>query len=172
MNILTTLAVILFWGTGLASAKVEAPNYNFSFMTLEDFYPNKQLAALKNKYGAPEAMGERSGVKSWKFQVSHIRYKFPVIVQEKDGVVIDMFARLPSYFLHDVFLQGLVNRHGKQNQFRRMGEEAIYQWNKEEFKAVYSGACTITCFPIFYSVFLSQKNGTQPLIEQMKSANR
>lgn len=152
------------------NAKVEAPNYNFSLDTLSDFFPGKQITNLETKYGKPEMMSDESGLKTLKFQVAHIRYKFPVIVQARDGAVEDFFARLPSYFLHDIFFQSLVNRYGKQSSYKKTGEEAHYVWNVSPLKHVYSAACTITCFPIFYSVQKSE-NTSKSILEKMQKVN-
>jgi hypothetical protein len=153
------------------NAKVDPPNYNFSLETLEDFFPDKNLDDLEKKYGKPDRLGKQGQVETWRFFVAHMRYKFPVIVQSQQGKVLDFFAKLPSYFLHDVFFQSLVNRIGKQNSYKKYGEEAIYIWEKDERKHVYSAACTITCFPIFYTVApKSPPRGFKPLIEIMKEA--
>jgi hypothetical protein len=152
------------------NAKVEAPNYNFSLDALAEFFPGKTIAALDQKYGKGEVMSDEGGIISLKYHISHLRYKFPVIVQSKEGAVEDFFARLPSYFLHDVFFQSLVNRYGKQENYKKVGEEAVYRWNKEGNLHVYSAACTITCFPIFYAVQRSQAQ-TKPILEKMKNAN-
>lgn len=153
------------------NAKVEAPNYNFSLDTLADFYPEKKRDDIEKLHGKGEVMSKTGGVETIKYYVAHIRYKFPVIVQMKDGKVLDFFAKLPSYFLHDIFHQSLVNRMGKQNTYKKVGEEAVYIWEKNSLKHVYSGACTITCFPIFYTVFpTDKKGGFKPLLETMKAA--
>lgn len=151
------------------NAKVEPPNYNFSLDTLQDFMPGKPNSELEKKYSKPELVEDKAGVQTLKYYVAQIRYKFPVIVQVKDGIVLDFFARLPNYFLHDVFFQSLINRHGKQTGYKKVGEEAVYIWNKPPLKQVYSAACTITCFPIFYAVF-SEGQNTTPLLQQMKQA--
>jgi hypothetical protein len=88
------------------NAKVDPPNYNFSLETLEDFFPDKNLDDLQKKYGKPDQMGKQGQVETLRFFVAHIRYKFPVIVQVQQGKVLDFFAKLPSYFLHDVFFIG------------------------------------------------------------------
>jgi hypothetical protein len=153
------------------NAKVEAPNYNFSLETLADFFPEKKIDDIEKKYGKSEVMGDKNGVETLKFYVAHIRYKFPVIVQAKDGKIVDFFAKLPSYFLHDIFFQSLVNRIGKQKDYRKVGEEAVYSWEQDSLKHVYSAACTITCFPVFYTVFpLKPTNGMKPLIIKMKES--
>jgi hypothetical protein len=152
------------------NAKVEAPNYNFSLDTLSDFFPDKTTAALDAKYGKGENMGNKGGVLTSKYYVAQMRYKFPVIVQSSEGIIIDFFARLPSYFLHDLFFQSLVNRYGKQTTYKKTGEEAHYTWIQEPLKHIYSAACTITCFPIFYAV---QKNeaGAPSILNKMQKAN-
>ena len=153
------------------NAKVEAPNYNFSLETLADFFPEKKIDDIEKKYGKSEVMGDKNGIETLKFFVAHIRYKFPVIVQAKDGKILDFFAKLPSYFLHDIFFQSLVNRIGKQKDYRKVGEEAVYSWEQDTLKHVYSAACTITCFPVFYTVFPSKSaNGFKPLIVKMKES--
>ena len=152
------------------NAKVEAPNYDFSIDTLADFFPGKDLTTIEGKYGKGEDMGKENGQQTLKYQVAHLRYKFPVIVQVKEGMIEDSLARLPSYFLHDIFFQSLVNRYGKQTSYKRTGEEAYYTWEIPPLKHVYSAACTITCFPIFYSV---QKIGnSSTILGKMKKANR
>lgn len=153
------------------NAKVEAPNYNFDLNTFNDFMPEKKLSDIESKYSKGEVMKDTSGIQTIKFNVSHVRYKFPVFVQARDGIVLDFFARLPSYFLHDVFHQALINRHGKQTTYKKVLEEAYYIWEKAPLRHVYSGACTITCFPIFYTVHSIDMKGASPLLEQMQTAN-
>lgn len=152
------------------NAKVEAPNYNFSLDTLADFFPQKSIDDLNKKYGKAEVMNEKSGIQTLKYYVAHIRYKFPVIVQAKEGKVLDFFAKLPSYFLHDVFFQSLINRLGKQDYYKRVQEEAVYRWNKNELTHVYSAACTITCFPIFYAVHTKEEGAYKPLMQTLKES--
>lgn len=153
------------------NAKVEAPNYNFSVETLSDFLPGKGVADLTTKYGKAENMNDEGGLVTNKFYVAQIRYKFPVMVQSRENIVEDFFARLPSYFLHDIFLQSLVNKLGKQTSYKKVGEEAFYVWDLKPLKHIYSAACTITCFPIFYAV---QKSDTadKSILEKMQQANK
>lgn len=145
------------------NAKVEPPNYDFSLDALSEFFPDKALTALDSKQGKGELMSEDKTTKTHKYHVAHIRYKFPVIVQTNNGIVTDFFARLPNYFLHDLFFQSLVSKYGKQTTYKRVGEEAFYIWDLKPLKHVYSAACTITCFPIFYSV---EKTGASTSILQ------
>lgn len=150
------------------NAKVEKPNYDFSLDTLSDFYPGKLKTDIDAKYGKPEKIDDWGTREVFKYYVSQIRYKFPVIVQVHDGKVLDFFAKLPSYFLHDLFFQGLINRHGKQDEYKKFGEEAVYIWKKGNQKFVYSAACTITCFPIFFSVYQTDVTTMVPILENMK----
>lgn len=152
------------------NAKVEAPNYDFSVETLNDFFPGKKVSEVVAKYGAGISMSKDRRGSTMKFSVSHISYKFPVLIQEKDGVIQDFFARLPSYFLHDVFLKSLKNKLGKQSDYKKTGEEAYYVWKDKDFKYVYSAACTITCFPIFFAGEPVNNSGAS-ILEQMKKKN-
>jgi hypothetical protein len=149
------------------NAKVDPPNYNFSLETLQLFFPDNKISDVEAKYGKGEKVPTLEGPSTKKYLVNQQRYKFPVLVQDKEGVIEDFFARLPSYFLHDVFLQGLVNRLGKQQTYKKVGEEAFYVWDDGKHRHVYSAACTITCFPIFYTV--SKKDLKKPLLDQMRS---
>jgi hypothetical protein len=82
--------------------------------------------------------------------MKHVRYVFPFWVQYEKGKSVDILARLPAYFLHNIFHQSLINRFGPQDKYLKKEEHAVYQWtNKKNFNITYSGACTITCFPVF-----------------------
>ena len=99
-------------------------------------------------------MGRKGGVNLFRFEISHRHYRFPLFVQVYDNKVVDFFASLPSYFLHDVFHQSLINRYGKQKTYTRKEKQAYYEWNtKKGLSHSYAGACSITCFPIYYSVY-------------------
>lgn len=133
-------------------AKVDPQNYDFSTDTLAEFFPGQTLATIESKYGKGEVMGEKNGTRTLRFWVSQIRYKFPVLVQVDQEKVLDMFATLPSYFLHDIFHYSLIKRWGKQQKYKRVDEEAYYRWEDAERIMHYSAACTITCFPLYFSV--------------------
>jgi hypothetical protein len=153
------------------NAKVVAPNYKFEITTFNAFMPGENLAALEQKYPGAEMVSEKNGITTKKIYIKHTQYQLAVLVQAREGEILDFFARLPSYFLHDVFLQSLVNQQGKQDLYKKTGEEAYYVWEKALLKHVYSGACTITCFPIFYTVHPKDAAGKSftPLLEQMKA---
>jgi hypothetical protein len=129
-------------------AKVDPPNYDFSFDKLKPYFPEKPLPEGKH-----ELIKDNGDYKIYKTDIAHIRYKFALFVQIKDKKITDFFARLPGYFLHDVFHQSLIKRYGDQNVYQKHEGSALYIWNKRnDFEHIYSGTCTITCFPVFYSV--------------------
>ena len=148
------------------NAKVESPNYNFELSSLDDFYPGKFVSEIEKKFNKGEAMGKEGELTTQKFIIKHQRYLISAIVQEKSGEIQDVLFLLPSYFLHDVFFQSLVNRLGKQTIYKRIGEEAYYVWTKDSFRHVYSAACTITCFPIFYAI--EKSNGQNTILNKLK----
>lgn len=134
-------------------AKVEPPNYNFSLDKFDLFFPGSKQSEIKKQYSNETLVLSHGNFKTYKYYVEHIRYKFAILVQYKDGVVTDFHARLPPYFLHDVFHQSLINRYGKQDIYKNEKEQSLYIWNNEKnFKHYYSGACSVTCFPIYYAV--------------------
>ena len=139
--------------TNSAICKVDPPNYDFSVDKFQDFMPDKRIADIEKKYKGKEVIFKSGAFVSYKFYIEHVRYRFPIIVQSISGVVTDFHARLPHYFLHDVFHQSLINRLGKQDFYKKSEESALYIWkNNKNIKHIYSGTCTITCFPIFYAV--------------------
>lgn len=135
-----------------ADSKVDPPNYNFSLDSLEIFKPGSTKASITAKYGKGEVLND-GDITLVKYYVSQIRYKFPVFVQLKAGVSVGFFARLPNYFSHDLYHQSLINRYGKQTKYHKQENHAVYSWsNQNGITRTYQGACTITCFPIYYSV--------------------
>ncbi len=137
--------------TTLAWSKVDPPNYDFSVDSLAVFMPGADVSAAEAKHGKAEVLGD-GDVKMLRFQVAHLRYRFPVVVQAQAGKILDMHARLPSYFLHDVFHQSLIKRWGKQQTYKRVDEEAFYEWTDADKSMQYGASCTITCFPVYLSV--------------------
>jgi len=131
------------------SSQIEPPNYDFSLDTLADFYPGKKFNDMEKKYGKGE-LTLKETIPIYKFYVAHIRYKFPVFVRIFNGESVSFFARLPSYFLHDVFHQSLINRYGKQDEYTKIENMAVYLWkNKDNIKFIYQGQCTLNCFPMY-----------------------
>jgi hypothetical protein len=153
-------------------SKVEPPNYDFSLDAFELFMPGKKLEEINKIYKFSEIIFKESGFITYKYYVEHIRYRFPILVQTQNGIVTDFYARLPHYFLHDIFHQSLINRLGKQDHYQKTEESALYIWkNKNNNQHIYSGACTITCFPLYYSVVPIEKSrpaSLKPLIKRLQ----
>ena len=140
--------VVFFIFSHAPKALVEAANYNFSLDTLKKFYPGTELSAIQKEFGKGETISSGGAAKSYKFYVAQLRYKFPVFVTVSQNKVVDFFARLPTYFLHDIFHQSLINRYGKQDEYSKVKRNGLYIWNNENgVKLTYLGSCTITCFP-------------------------
>ncbi len=140
------------------------------------FHPKASLKALNAKYKKSEVVDDKGEIKTIKYYIAHKRYKFPVYIQVKGDDILDFFAKLPSYFLHDVFHQSLINRLGKQDEYFKKEANAVYQWNnKDGIKHIYSGGCSITCFPIYYSAIIVKPKkgltGHRPLIEKFLQKN-
>lgn len=143
--------------------KVEAPNYNFDLKSLDIFMPGQSSAAA----GKGEVL-ERDGARTQeRFEISHVRYKFPVLTQVQEGKFLDFMARLPQYFSHDLFHQALINKLGKQDSYLNKDGTAVYQWkNRNGMRHIYAGACTITCFPLYYAVYPegAEKKEPKPML--------
>ena len=135
----------------LALGKVSPPNYNFSLDKLQVFYPGNSLEDIQKSYGKGELYSQGGDNPIYRFRVTHARYRFPVFVQFDKGLATAFWASLPTYFLHDVFHQSLINRYGKQDRYVKRENSALYIWNEQSGATlVYSGQCTITCFPAYF----------------------
>lgn len=166
--------VSIFIGIGIfvnrAHSVVDPANYNFSLDQLAVFKPGTDIKQAIEKYGQAEVLDEKNQTKTLRFYVAHIRYKFAVLVRIANEKVIDYHARLPAYFLHDVFHQSLLNRYGKQSLYRFNNGTALYLWdNKDGVNYIYNGTCTITCFPTYLSAFPKEPPfpGYKPLFEEL-----
>ncbi|WP_127716551.1 hypothetical protein [Halobacteriovorax sp. HLS] len=150
-------------------AKIEAPNYDFSLQKLEPFTPNNTLASIEKTLGKGELIEDAGDIKIIRFMITHARYNFPVYIQVKKNIVLDFYARFPTYFLHDLFHQSLINKFGKQTKYHRQENDAVYIWeNVQGMRIIYSGACTVTCFPNYVSYMkISEKKGDYvPLLQK------
>ncbi len=156
--------------TGHSSAKVDPKNYDFSLDKFEIFKPDSTLKIIQAKYPKGVVAFKKGRLITYKYYVEHLRYKFPVFVQFKENKVLDFYAKLPSYFLHNIFHQSLINRIGKQDSFKRVEEQAIYVWkNKDGKRHIYFGSCTITCFPVYYSVQNIKEKNYETLIQKFSN---
>jgi len=156
-----TISVLIYFFSAPIYSKVDPPNYNFSLDGLKPFYPGQKYADLsKTKLGKGELYTQNGKYIVYKYKITRTRYKFTLFIQvNKEDEIVDFYALLPSYFLHDVFHQSLINRFGKQNTYKKNEGNAVYIWNKPKnltSKIIYSGTCTVTCFPLFIS-FVSLK---------------
>lgn len=131
-------------------SKVVPPQSAFEFQQLTDFYPGKPVQKIENEYQNEEIV-LNSGQKILKVQILHQQYRFPIYLQIRKGLILDFYAVLPTYFLHDVFHQSIINRFGPQQKYVLINETALYKWENEDYLQVYSATCTITCFPLFYT---------------------
>lgn len=166
------ISSLILLASSILHAKVDPPNYDFSLDALEVFMPGKKLQAAIEKHGKATTIKKDGANLVHKFYVAHIRYKFPVLTQSVNGEITDFYARLPAYFLHDIFHQSIINRIGKQDIYKKVEEQAVYVWkNKGGLRHIYSGACTITCFPVFYTVYPenSELKGFEPLIKSLEA---
>jgi len=165
VKLINIFAILILTLSLKAYSKVDPPNYDFSLDKLKTFMPGEKLEEIKKTYPNGELYSKNGLTETHKYYVEHLRYKFPVFVQYESGIVTDFFARLPSYFLHDVFHQSIINRYGKQSQYKKYEESAVYTWNDiSGNKHIYFGSCTITCFPIYYTV-ISLKNSNKSIME-------
>ena len=168
------LAIIALSFSFLAFSKVDPPNYDFSLDKFKVFMPGEKLSTIQKKMGKGEVVKTEGASTVYRFYVAHIRYKFPVLVQFQNGEVTDFHARLPAYFLHNIFHQSLINRLGPQNLYKKDEEQAVYIWknkegkNEKRLRHIYSGACTITCFPVYYAVLPENTPSSfQPVFQQL-----
>jgi len=154
------LSIVILSALSASSwSKVDPPNYNFELPMLDIYLPGKDLANA----GANEELKRQATQVQHRFTLKHERFVFPIIAQTKDGKFTDFMARLPQYFSHDLFHQALINRYGKQDSYLKKDETAIYQWkNRDGNRHIYVGACTITCFPIYYAVYVEEADKQEP----------
>ncbi len=144
--------LILFFSLSLF-AEVTPPNYDFKLEQLDIFMPGSNKAPIEEKYKNGTDIEE--GVR--RYGIEHQKFLFPIFVRFEGDQVSDFYAKLPTYFLHDVFHQSLINKFGKQDKYFKKENSAVYIWNnKEGNKLVYNASCTITCFPVFFAVFKAE----------------
>ena len=150
---LTVLFLFVYLYTDKSFSKVVPPNYGFTLEDLQDFSPGKNFSEIEKKWGKAEFYLKNKKLKIYKIHLIKKSFRFPLYLQVFDEKIIEFYAKLPSYFSHDLFLKELIKTHGKQNEYFKQNNLAIYEWKKEDnLKLIYSGSCTITCFPIYYQV--------------------
>jgi len=151
LYIITVILLTLFSFNSFA--KVQPPNYDFTLNKFDDFIPGTDINKVKKKFGKGVLVKKEDKLTTLRFNLIHVRYKFPITVQVKNNKITDFMASLPSYFLHNVFHQSLINKYGKQDQYHAHAGQGVYIWNKKpKNMIIYEGGCSITCHPISFSI--------------------
>lgn len=149
MKLISYFLIFFFTNVFISHAKVDAYNYNFSLDQLKPFFPGNRISDIKDLV----FLTKKDSYSLSRTEIVYNRYKFFVYIQANQDVIVDFFARLPSYFLHDLFHQALINRLGKQTSYIKKESAALYIWKTSDgLTHYYQGTCTINCFPEFYSV--------------------
>lgn len=129
----------------------------FKFGQLAPFQVGKLVADIPAQY-KPTEINLKNALKINRYELTHLGYKFPIFVQFDETIILDLFVRLPSYLLHDFFHQSLIDNYGVQQDYILKDSTAVYTWTTNEVKRIYSGGCTISCFPIFYTEINNSEN--------------
>ncbi len=177
MKYLCLVVTLLLGFSGFS--KIDPPNYDFSLNQFEPFMPEQKysdLVKVKGE-GAHYSKSGRFHIKKYLFK--NARYVFPLFVQvdTENDLIKGFYVRLPQYFLHNIFHQSLINKFGKQDKYNHVESVSMYRWEKQGIKMIYSGTCTITCFPIYLTRYkvLDKKNekekGYKPITEYLSFTN-
>ena len=134
---------------------------------LKIFYPGKELRRIRQAHGKGEIIKEEGDSRLIRFELRRPTYSFRVMVQVRQGKVVDFFTQLPSYLIHDSFHRALITRWGKQDRYFHLESSALYMWNRGGNRLIYRASCTITCFPVYLSGRPAKKTETTPFIEQI-----
>lgn len=162
---LVTLFILLLYGflSYPVNSKVLPPNYNYPINSLDLFFPGNEITPIDTKYPNKDTAFKNKKIDVYKYVVSEKYYKFSVYIAVFEGKVVELFTRLPGYFSHDVFHQTLIDKFGKQTDYFKKENTAIYTWkNVNGLTITYAGSCTITCFPIYYNVRFSTPDKNIP----------
>ena len=137
---------------------VDDPIYpQFEFSQLAPFQVGKLVADIPPEYKATE-INLKNALRINQYYLTHLGYKFPIFIQYAETIILDLYVRLPSYLLHDFFHQTLINNYGMQQSYILKDSTAVYTWDSDGVQRVYSGGCTISCFPIFYTEINSSES--------------
>ncbi len=95
-----------------------------------------------------------------------------VTYQLQGDILLDFFVSFPSYLLHDEVFTSLWGRYGKQDEYLLNDATAVYRWHKKANEnMVYVASCSITCFPVYWTVFDSNrfdaKSKEKPIFQQL-----
>ena len=134
----------------------------FDFDQITAFSPGKKVSEIPKTFGTPLDLELKDAQKVKLFKIKNKDgYTYPLLIQHVDDEIFDFYARPPSYLLHDFFHRDLIKRYGRQNEYYLENGTGYYIWSNNDLDIYYSGECTITCFPVFYSQVAS-KNKLPP----------
>lgn len=175
MNVLFIKFLLLIGLTlGLSTpvfADIKPPNYDFTLASLEPFLPGGNLEKSKTDKSIQSDIFEDNGnLKIIRLKLKRANYHIDVYVQIKDNKIIDMYARLPQHFIHDIFLADLQKKYKKQDKYVQKDMNALYVWmNRDGNNIIYQGSCSITCFPMFIEIVSADKT-VVPLYKKFNEA--
>ena len=140
-------------------AGIKPPNYDFTFASLLPFMPGGSFTKITSDKSIQSDIFENNGpVKIFRIILKRANYNIDLYVQVKNDIIIDMYARLPQHFIHDIFLADLQKKYKKQDKYVQKDMSALYVWmNRENNNIIYHGSCSITCFPMFIEVVSNDK---------------
>ena len=141
-------------------AEIKPPNYDFTFDSLKPYLPGENFTKIKPDKTIQSDIFENNGnLVVFRIKLKRANYNIDVYVQTKNDIIVDMYARLPQHFIHDIFLADLQKKYKKQDKYVQKDMSALYVWmNREGNNIIYHGSCSITCFPMFIEVVSSDKS--------------
>ena len=156
---------------GVAHSEIKAPNYDFSLSLLDPFLPGKKsVELLKDKSFSSEMFEDTGATKIYRFKIKKENYTLDIYAQIKKEDIVDIYVRLPQYFIHDKLLQQLRDKYQKHDRYVVKDKSALYVWlNKENSHIIYHGSCSISCFPVFLEITSNDKS-VEPIYKKLNSA--
>jgi len=143
---------LLFFLFSLNSYAQESIFPQFDFTKITSFLPGKKVSEIPKTFGDPIELELKDAQKVKLFTIkNNDSYTYPLIIQHVDDEILDFYVRPPSYLLHDFFHRDLIKLYGNQNEYYLQNGTGYYIWSTSNVDIYYSGECTITCFPVFYS---------------------
>lgn len=156
------LIFVIFQSSSL-NAKTQRYNYDFMSEVIKNFR-TLSLSDLEKKYPKKEVIFEDKKSSIIKFSLKVSGHFFPVFIQTQNKEKSDFYISLPTYFLHDPFLEVLKKDAGKESSFLTKETSALYIWENTNSKKVYNSDCTITCFPVYYTEILKNPSSSNTIL--------
>jgi hypothetical protein len=151
-------------------AEITPPNYDFTLKSIDNFTPGKNIEEVKKENPKFDVFSDNGSQKILRFKLKRTNYTLDLYTQVKKDIITDVFVRLPQFFIHDLFLADLQKKWKKQDRFVRHDRTAVYVWlNKDNTNIVYSGSCSITCFPLFLEIVSTDKS-VEPMYVKLNEA--